>query len=83
MNTLGNIPRKLNERLEILHLDPIDIIINDYKEHLSILKINQHLYIIDIFEFKNVNEIQIDNEIKEMNSKKAPILMLMVFLSTY
>ena len=38
----------------------------------SILKIHQHLDIIDIFEFKNVNEIQIDNEIKEMNSKKAP-----------
>ena len=42
LNTLGNIPRKLNEKLEILYVDPIDII-NDYKEHLSILKINQHI----------------------------------------
>ena len=67
LNTLANIPRKLNERLNILHLDPIDIITNDYKEHLSILKINQHLDIFDIFDFKNVNEIQIDNRIKEMN----------------
>ena len=63
LNTRGNIPRKWNERLKSLHLD---IIVNDYREHLSIHKINQH------FEFKNVNEIQIDNEIKEMNSKKAP-----------
>ena len=34
LNTLANIPRKLNERLEILYLDPIDII-NDYKEHFK------------------------------------------------
>ena len=50
------------------------------KNILSILKIHQHLDIIDIFEFKNVNEIQIDNEIKEIQKKH---LVLMVFLSIY
>ena len=39
---------------------------------MSILKINQHLDVIDIFELKNVNEIKIVNEITEMNSKQTP-----------
>ena len=52
--------------------DPISIIIQKFSEHQSIVKINEHINQTETFSFKNVNETQIENEINELNSKKAP-----------
>ena len=51
--------------------DPIETIVQNFKEHPSIVKIKQHIVKTEMFSFQKVNEIQIENEIKELNSRKA------------
>ena len=51
--------------------DPIETIVQNLKEHPSV-KIKQHIVKTEMFSFQKVNEIQIENEIKELNSRKAP-----------
>ena len=52
--------------------DPIDIIIQNFSSHPSVLKIKEHIDLTEMFTFEKVNEIQIETEVKELNSKKAP-----------
>ena len=51
--------------------DPIETIVQNFKEHPSV-KIKQHIVKTEMFSFKKINKIQIENEIKELNSRKAP-----------
>ena len=52
--------------------EPIDVIIQNFSDHLSILKINEHINQTEIFSFKLINEMDIETEIKALNSNKAP-----------
>ena len=52
-------------------MDAIDIIINKYKGHPSILKIKENVIISNRFEFKNVTPEEVEKEIKQLNPKKA------------
>ena len=69
-----NIPEiaKSSENPITINADPIEIILQNYDEHPSIVKIREHINETAIFSFKKVNETQIETEIKEINSKKAP-----------
>ena len=51
--------------------DAIETIIQNFKEHPSIVKIKQHIVKTEMFSFKKVYEVQIKNEIKELNSRKS------------
>ena len=52
--------------------EPIEIIIQNFSEHPSIIKIKEHITQTELFSFKLLNEIDIESEIKLLNSKKAP-----------
>ena len=71
-----NIPEinhsKLSENSSNIDTEPIDIIIQNFSDHLSILKIKENINQIEIFSFKLINEMDIETEIKALNSKKAP-----------
>ena len=52
--------------------DPIDIITHKFSRHPSIAKIKENVNQTAFFTFQNVNEPQIEKEICELCSKKAP-----------
>ena len=70
-----NIPaiyvEKQSENTDTGFLDPIDQIIHSYRRHPSILKINEFVTHTGKFSFTKVNEHQIENEILDLNPKKA------------
>ena len=55
----------------IVCIDPIDHILFNYKNHPSILKINDSVKLTETFTFSKVNETQIKTEILELNLKKS------------
>ena len=55
----------------IVCIDPIDHILFNYKNHPSILKINDSVKLTETFTFSKVNETQIKTEILELNPKKS------------
>ena len=71
-----NIPEiiegKTSDNPIITNTDDIESIIRKYGEHPSILKIREHINHTETFTFMNVNEMQIETEIYNINSKKAP-----------
>ena len=52
--------------------DRIDIISHKFSRHPSITKIEENVNQTEFFTFQNVNEPQIEKEIRELCSKKAP-----------
>ena len=54
-----------------MYVDPIDHILFNYKNHSSILKINESVKLTETFTFSKVNETQIKTEILELNPKKS------------
>ena len=55
----------------IVCTDPIDHILFNYKNHPSILKINESIKLTETFTFSKVNETPIKTEILELNPKKS------------
>ena len=51
---------------------PIDITRREFSRHPSITKIEENVNQTELFTFQNVNEPQIEKEICELCSKKAP-----------
>ena len=70
-----NIPEivteSIPEDLNLLCTDPIDLILLKYKKHPSLLKISEHVNTTRMFSFDKVNPSHIENQILELNSKKA------------
>ena len=59
------------DKSDLIFIDPIDQIINDYSKHPSILVINERIEHSTIFLFERVNASLIEHEIMELNSNKA------------
>ena len=51
--------------------DPIDSIIGNFKDHPSILNINQKAFTPDTFSFRSVSEVDVGKAIKTLDSSKA------------
>ena len=70
--TLG-IPEFEKEELpiNIEFIDPIEEIICSYRKHPSIIKINNIIKFAERFSFNSVDQMQIENEIVQLNAKKA------------
>ena len=56
-------------------LDNVDIAIYKYKTHPSIKMINENVSLESRFNFKDINESDIQKEISNLNSKKAGIYL--------
>ena len=52
-------------------IDPIDLIIHKYRNHPSILKLNEYINPSTEFNFENSIPSQIEKEVLDLNSKKA------------
>ena len=61
----------LPENIDMSFIDSIDQIIQHYRNHPSIHKINGEVNLTERFLFHIVNEAQIENRIFELNSKKS------------
>ena len=63
---------KIPENVSSLNMDRIDKIIEHYNQHPSVVQIRKHVPHDKIFSFEKATESQIETEIKELNSNKAP-----------
>ena len=59
------------DKSDLIFIDLIDQIINDYSKHPSILVINERIEHSTIFLFERVHASLIEHEIMELNSNKA------------
>ncbi len=68
-----DIPEFKKEELpiDIEFIDPIEEIICSYRKHPSIIKINNIIKFAERFSFNSVDQMQIENEIVQLNAKKA------------
>ena len=63
---------ELSENSNVEFIDPIDLIIHKYRNHPSILKLNEYIIKPNTeFYFENSISSEIEKEILELNSKKA------------
>ena len=60
-----------NVNRDLIFIDPIDQIISDYSEHPSIRKIKERFEQSTSFLFDSITASQIEDEIMDLNSKKA------------
>ena len=69
-----DVPKFTTEKLPvgIECIDPIDEIIFNFSKHPSITKINNIVKPLKTFAFEEVEQIQIEKEILQLNSKKSP-----------
>ena len=71
INIESFVPENINDINSDNSMDDIDIIINTYRGHPSILKIKEMMIISKRFEFKNMTPEEVEKEIKKLNPKNA------------
>ena len=70
MDNLGIKEYASDENINLISDDPIDNAILKYKNHPSIILINQNVSFESRFNFQVVNENDIKQEVSNLNSKK-------------
>ena len=71
INIESSVPENINDINMVNSMDDIDIIINTFMGHPSILKIKEMVIISEKFEFKNMTPEEVEKEIRQLDPKKA------------
>ena len=66
-------PKNMKDDLpqNMANCDIVDYIIDHYKDHPSVTKINQHFELSEKFSLKEVSQGDIHNHLKKVNTKKS------------